>query len=79
MEFLQQSEIIDFLNNFYNNITTLRIHGDLTNLRTLETPIHHDYIWNQMLSFDDNKIKMTRKPGKEQKENLVGCTGKGNR
>ena len=26
--------------------------------------------------FDDNKIKMARKPGKKQKENSVGCTGK---
>ena len=28
--------------------------------------------------FDDNKIKMTRKPGKKQKENTVGCAGEGN-
>ena len=28
-----------------------------------------------MLLFDDKKIKMARKPGKKQKENLVGCTG----
>ena len=26
--------------------------------------------------FDDNNIEMTRKPGKEQKVNPVGCTGK---
>ena len=25
---------------------------------------------------DDNKVKMARKPGKKQKENPVGCTGK---
>ena len=29
--------------------------------------------------FDDNKIKMTRKTEKKQKENPVGCTGKGER
>ena len=28
---------------------------------------------------DDNKMKMARKPGNKQKENLVGCTGKGKR
>ena len=28
-----------------------------------------------LLLFDDNKIKMARKPGKKQKENPVGCTG----
>ena len=27
--------------------------------------------------FDDNMIKMTRKPGKKQKESPVGCTGEG--
>ena len=27
----------------------------------------------------DDKIKMARKPGKKQKENPVGCTGKGKR
>ena len=27
--------------------------------------------------FGDNKIKMTRKPGKKHKENPVGCTGEG--
>ena len=32
-----------------------------------------------VLLFDDNKIKMTRKPGKKQKENPVGYTGKGER
>ena len=26
--------------------------------------------------FNDNKIKMTRKPGKKQKENPVGAPGK---
>ena len=28
-----------------------------------------------MLLFDDNKIKMARKPGKKQKENPVGRIG----
>jgi len=32
-----------------------------------------------MLLFNDNKIKMARKPGKKQKENPVGCTGEGKR
>ena len=32
-----------------------------------------------LLLFDDNKLKMARKPGKKQKENTVGCTGKGKR
>ena len=36
------------------------------------------YIYLQLL-FDDNKIKMARKPGKKQKENMVGCTGEGKR
>ena len=26
--------------------------------------------------FDDNKIKMLRKPGNKHKENPAGCTGK---
>ena len=30
-----------------------------------------------LLLFDGNKIKMTRKSGKKQKENPVGCTGEG--
>ena len=30
-----------------------------------------------LLLFDDNKIKLARKPGKKQKKNLVGCTGEG--
>ena len=29
--------------------------------------------------FDDNEIKMSRKPGKKQEENPVGCTGEGKR
>ena len=29
-----------------------------------------------MMLFDDNKIKIARKPGKKQKENPVGCIGK---
>ena len=29
-----------------------------------------------MLLFDDNKVKKARKPGKKQKGNPVGCTGK---
>ena len=29
--------------------------------------------------FDDNKIKMTRKPRKKQKKNPVGCNGEGKR
>ena len=32
-----------------------------------------------LLLFDDNKIKMARKPRKKQKENSVGCTGEGKR
>ena len=32
-----------------------------------------------VLLFDDNKIKMARKPGKKQKENLVRFTGEGKR
>ena len=34
-----------------------------------------DFISFRILLFDDNKIKMARKPGKEQKENPVGSTG----
>ena len=29
----------------------------------------------RVLIFDDNKIKMARKPGKKRKENYVGCAG----
>ena len=32
-----------------------------------------------LMLFDDNKIKMARKPGKKQKENPVGFTGEGKR
>ena len=32
-----------------------------------------------MLLFDDNKVKMARKPGKKQQENPVECTGEGTR
>ena len=32
-----------------------------------------------MLLFDVKKIKMSRKPGKKQKENPVGYTGEGKR
>ena len=32
-----------------------------------------------LLLFDDNKVKMARKPGKIWKENPVGGTGKGKR
>ena len=32
-----------------------------------------------MLLFDDNKMKMVREPGKEQKENPVRCTGEDKR
>ena len=32
-----------------------------------------------LLLFDDNKIKMARKPAKKQKENPVECTGEGKR
>ena len=32
-----------------------------------------------LLLFDDNKIKMARKPGKKQKDDLVGCTREGKR
>ena len=31
------------------------------------------------LLFDDNKIKMARRPAKKQKENLAGSTGEGKR
>ena len=30
-----------------------------------------------LLLFDDNKIKMAKKPGEKQKENPVGCTWEG--
>ena len=30
-----------------------------------------------LLLFDDNKVRLARKPGKNQKENPVGCTGEG--
>ena len=30
-----------------------------------------------LLLFDDNNLKMARKPGKKQKENPVACTGEG--
>ena len=33
----------------------------------------------ELLLYDDNRIKITRKPRKKQKENPVGCTGKGKR
>ena len=29
------------------------------------------------LLFDNNKMKMVRKPAKKQKENPLGCTGEG--
>ena len=32
-----------------------------------------------LLLFDDIKIKVSRKTGKKQKENQVGCTGAGKR
>ena len=32
-----------------------------------------------LLLFNDNKIRMARKPGKKQKENPVGCTGESKR
>ena len=32
-----------------------------------------------LLLFDDDKIKIARKPGKKQRENPVGCTGEGRR
>ena len=32
-----------------------------------------------LLLFDDNKIKVARKPGKKQKQNPVGCTREGKR
>ena len=32
-----------------------------------------------LLLFDGNKVKMARKSGKKQKENLVGCTGEDKR
>ena len=33
------------------------------------------YKYILLLLLDDNNIEMTRKPGKKQKENPVGCTG----
>ena len=39
----------------------------------------HQYLSQKICSFqmlfDENKIKMARKPGKKQRENPVGCTG----
>ena len=41
--------------------------------------------WNKidlnpcMLLFDDNKVKIARKPGKKQKKNPVGCNGEAKR
>ena len=32
-----------------------------------------------VLLFDDNKIKVARRPGKKQNENTVGFTGEGKR
>ena len=32
-----------------------------------------------LMLFDDNKVKMARKPGKKQKEIAVACTGEGKR
>ena len=32
-----------------------------------------------LLLFDNNKVKIVRKPGKKQKENPVGCTGESER
>ena len=32
-----------------------------------------------IMLFDDNMIKMARKPGMKQKENPVGCIGEGKR
>ena len=39
----------------------------------------HIYVCMYMLFFNDNKIKITRKPAKKQKENPVGGTEEGNR
>ena len=39
-------------------------------------PVDHMLL---LLLFDDNKIKLARKPGKKQKENLVGYSGEGKR
>ena len=38
-------------------------------------PLYSKDITIIMLLFDDNKVKMARKPGKKQKENLVGEFG----
>ena len=41
---------------------------------------HINLVINKLLLlFDNNKIEMARKPGKKQKENLVGHTGEGRR
>ena len=32
---------------------------------------------SRLLLFDDNKVKLARKPGKKLKKNPVGCTGEG--
>ena len=46
--------------------------------RNDQSVIQDGYFEGRMLLFfDDYKIKMARKPGKKQKENLVGCTGEG--
>ena len=45
------------------------------NFPVLKTPIH--VVYAPILLFDDNKIKMARKPEKKQKENPVGCTEEG--
>ena len=41
----------------------------------IEKPLHNFLGLQTMLLFDDNRVKMARKPGKKQKENPVGCTG----
>ena len=48
-------------------------------------PVQREHQWScqfdgqrryDLLLFDDNKIKMARKPGKNQNENPVGAQGK---
>ena len=38
-----------------------------------------DKYLSSTLLFDENKLKMARRPGKKQKENPVGDTGEGKR
>ena len=52
----------------------LYIYRNLFNMITLP-----DYSVSVLLLFDNNKLKMARKPGKKRKESPVGFTGEGKR